>query len=98
MRYRKKSKIKKKHDLIKGLEKFLEKIENWPEIQAINPGEIKPRGRKMGSKLAIRIQYKTKSGLKCIARSQGIQEVFLVSSEPEKLEEKIKSKSYAEFS
>jgi hypothetical protein len=90
MRYRKSSKIKRKHDLIGGLEKFLEKIEDWPEIQAINPGEIKPRGRRMGSKLTVRVQYKTKSGLKCIARSQGVQEVFLVSSEPEKLEKKIK--------
>ena len=88
MRHRKRSKIKRQHDLITGLESFLQKIEPWPEIDAINPGRIKPKRK--GSPFAIRIQYRTNSGLKCIARSQGVQEVFFVSSNPEKLEEHMK--------
>ena len=91
MKYRKASKIKRQHGLILGLDSFLKSIEKWPEIQAINPGRIKPREK--GSTFAIRVQYKTKSGLKCIARSQGAQEVFFVSSEPEALEVLLKSKN-----
>tara|TARA_Y100000310_G_scaffold278998_1_gene297875 strand:+ start:13702 stop:14022 length:321 start_codon:yes stop_codon:yes gene_type:complete len=91
MRHRKRSKIKLQHGLIAGLESFLQKIELWPEIDAINPGRIKPKRK--GSPFAIRIQYCTKSGLKCIARSQGVQEVFFVSSDPKKLEEHLKKMS-----
>ncbi|OGG39656.1 hypothetical protein A3A21_00460 [Candidatus Jorgensenbacteria bacterium RIFCSPLOWO2_01_FULL_45_25b] len=88
MKYRGSSKIKTKHGIILGLERFLKKIEPWREITALNPGRIKPR--KKGSPFAFRIQYRTKSGLKIIARSQGVQEVFIVSSSPGIVEEKLK--------
>ena len=88
MKFRKKSKTKKQHDLITGLEQFLDKIEHWKEIDAINPGRIKPKEK--GSPFTLRIQYQTKSGLKCIARSQGVQEVFFVTSKPELLERKLR--------
>jgi len=91
MKYRGSSKIKRKHEIILGLEKILKKIEEWPEVQAINPGEIKPRSRRMGGKPEIKVQYKTESGLKCIAISQGVQEIFIVTGEPEIVREKIKS-------
>lgn len=89
MKYRNKNKIKVKHSLINGLLPFLERVAEWPEVKAINPGEIKPRGRRQGSPLIVTVQYITKTGLKGIARSQGVQEFFVVTSEPEKVKERI---------
>lgn len=77
--------------MIADLEPFLRRIEPWPEISAINPGEINPRSRRGGSPFLFSVQYHTESGLKCIARSQGVQEVFLVTSEPDALEEKLRT-------
>ena len=73
--------------MIKGLLKFLETIEDWEEIQGIIPGLIKPS---KSSTLELTIQYITASGVKCLAKSDGaVQEVFFVSSEPEKLKIKL---------
>lgn len=87
MKFRGTSKIKTEHSMIKGLLKFLESIEDWKEIQGIIPGLIKPS---KSSKLEVTIQYVTDSGLKCLAKSDGaVQEVFFVSSEPDKLKSKL---------
>ena len=73
MRYRS-SKIKTKHGMIPGLRKFLDKIELWEEISAVNPGVISKREGSGG--LEFRVQYRTESGVKCIAHSEGaVQEV-----------------------
>ena len=90
MRYRSRTKIKTKHDLIDGLLKLLTVISAWPEVSAINPGPIKPTRRRKGEPITLKVQYQTESGLKCLAQSQGIQEVFIVSSDPLAVIKKIK--------
>ena len=90
MKYRSKGKVKGKHGMIDGLTSFLRKLESIDEVLAINPGEIKPGRLSVSSGFKVRIQYKTKSGLKLIARGQGIQEIFVVSEEPDILIEKMK--------
>jgi hypothetical protein len=89
-KHRGNSKIKFEHALIPGLRKFLESIEDWPEIDAINPGEIRP-ARALG-RFRFKIQYRTHSGFKCLAQAHtgAVQEVFLVTSSPEMLETRLR--------
>lgn len=87
MKHRKNGKIKYEHTMVKGLAKLLEKIESWPEIKSIIPGRIKPS--KNLSDLHLTIQYKTKNGVKCLAKSDGVQEVFFVTSKQDELISKI---------
>jgi hypothetical protein len=80
--------VKLQHGLIPGLRKFLEKIAWWDEISSVNPGGIKQRAG--SGAFSLRIQYRTKSGLKCIARSGSVvQEVFFVTSDLEGLERRL---------
>jgi len=94
MRYKHRgsSKIKYEHDMIPGLRKFLEeRLEPLPFVEAIFPGVIR---RKKGSTAGIRVkfQYPTKTGAKLIALSGcSVQEVFVVTKEPEKLKEALSS-------
>jgi len=90
MRYRHKSKIKRKHHLIDKLDKFLINIEAWQEIQAINPGIIKPCSH--NDKFTFILRYEMPTGIKCYAKNCGaVQEVFIVSSSTSKLIEKLKT-------
>lgn len=93
MRYKHRgsSKIKYEHSMIDGLRPLLESIEDWDEISSINPGEIRRTKNVGGSNgCVLKVQYETASGLKCIAKgSRSIQEVFIVSSCPDKLKDKI---------
>lgn len=88
-KHRGNSKIKYEHTLIQGLRKFLENIQHLEEISAINPGKIE-KIKSLG-RFIFSIQYMTKSGLKCLAKSSNgcVQEVFIVSSEPGKLKTKL---------
>jgi hypothetical protein len=82
------SKIKYEHGMIDHLKKFLEKIESWEEIQTIIPAVI--NSTKGGVSFVFRVRYATEKGLKCFAQSgHSIQEVFIVTSKPEILKEKI---------
>ena len=87
MKHRK-NKIKRQHGIIKGLKKFLEKeISGHDFVSSIIPGEIKV-GNSTGENLKIRYQYETQSGAKLIAVSgNSVQEIFVVTSDPEKLRE-----------
>ncbi len=87
MRYRK-QKIKRQHSMIKGLGRFLEdKISTLNFVDGILPGEIKV-GNSTGEQLIVKFKYNTLSGAKLIARSgSSIQEVFVVTRFPEKLQE-----------
>ncbi len=87
-----KNKIKQQHGMIKGLKKFLEKeISPLDFVKSINPGQIKV-ARAHGEILAVRFQYPTATGAKLIARSgTSVQEVFVVTSEPEKLRRAVES-------
>jgi len=94
MKHRK-NKIKRQHSIIKGLRKFLEKeIADCDFVSGIIPGEIKV-GNSTGENLKIRYQYETQSGAKLIAVSgNSVQEIFVVTSEPEKLKEIIESHNH----
>lgn len=85
MKHRK-NKIKQEHSVIKGLKKFLEnEISPHKFIKGIIPGEIKV-GKSSGENLVVRYKYSTVSGAKLIATSgSSVQEVFVVTSAPEKL-------------
>jgi len=84
------SKIKYEHGMIEGLRKFLEKIEPWEEIQSIIPAVI--RQTKGGVSFIFRVSHPTEKGLKCFAQSgHAIQEVFIVSSKPKELQERIEN-------
>ena len=91
MKHRK-NKIKRQHGIIKGLRKFLEKeISSREFVSGIIPGEIKV-GNSTGENLKIKYQYNTGSGAKLIAVSgNSIQEIFVVTSAPERLKEVIDS-------
>lgn len=84
MKYRgKNQKIKYEHSMIKGLAKLLESIQHWDEIKTIIPGRIKPS--KNLTQLHLLVQYMTNNGIKCLAKGEGVQEVFFVSPNPEEL-------------
>lgn len=90
MRYRRGSKIKYEHSLIPGLKEFLEdELEPLDYVQVIIPGRInKTKGSLPG--LRVRFQYPVKGGAKILAYSSGAtQEVFVVTSRPEKLREEL---------
>ncbi|HEX3033567.1 MAG TPA: DUF2103 domain-containing protein [Thermodesulfobacteriota bacterium] len=86
MRHRK-HKIKRQHSMIKGLRKFLEeKVSTLDFVEGVIPGEIKV-GSATGENLIVKYKYSTVSGAKLIAKSgSSIQEVFVVTSSPEKLQ------------
>lgn len=85
MKHRK-NKIKREHGVIKGLKEFLEKeLSPYKFVKGIIPGEIKV-GKSTGENLVVRYKYDTVSGAKLIATSgSSVQEVFVVTSSPEKL-------------
>ena len=82
------SKIKREHGMIAGLDAFLQKVEQLPEVKSILTGVITTR-KGVGA-LQFNVQYKTDTGLKCLAKNQGsVQEVFITSAEPELLHPKV---------
>jgi len=80
-KYRGNSKIKREHDLIAGLDEYLQTIEQIPEIQLIVPSIITMR--KGSGSFKFSVQRTTDTGLRCIAKNQGaVQEVFITANEP----------------
>ncbi|NQT49024.1 MAG: DEAD/DEAH box helicase [Chloroflexi bacterium] len=86
MRYRGSSKIKHEHSMLPGVRDFLEsELESLEYIQTIVPGRIK-KAKKFTPGLQIRYGYPVKGGAKILVYSTGaVQEVFVVTSQPEKL-------------
>ena len=87
------SKIKYEHAMIKGLREFLEReLEPIEYISAIFPGEIK-KTRNTADSFKVKFQYQTKTGAKLLVYGPGaVQEVFVVTNQPEKLKEKLGDK------
>lgn len=87
------SRIKYEHSMIGGLRACLEQeLEPIPEIRSIIPGRIS-RTRGGRSELRIRCQYETETGARLIARGPGVvQEVFIVTSDPEGLRQRLSSR------
>jgi len=88
MKYRS-SKIKQEHSIIKGLKKLLQKLAKMEEVRSIIPGKIS-KGKTV-KELHLTVQYEVEGGIKCLARGQGIQEVFILCSDIEIVKEKIKT-------
>ncbi len=95
MKHRGSSKIKYEHDMISGLRQFLEReLEPLEYIQAIIPGEIN-HTRSSLSRLQIRFKYTTLTGAKLLVYNSGaVQEVFVITGEPRKLEERFGLKGH----
>ena len=75
------NKIKREHSMIEGAVDWLEDLADHPEITDIIPGVINHR-RPSGN--GITFQYETKTGCKLLVKNGGsIQEVFVVTSEPQ---------------
>ena len=95
MRHRaRNSKIKYEHGMIHGLRTFLEReIEPLDYVQSIFPGEIKhTKGANPGFR--VRFQYATKTGAKFLAySSSAVQELFVVTKNPESLRTLIELKT-----
>ncbi len=87
MRHRK-SKIKRQHSLIKGLQEYLERyISNNDFVEGIVPGEIKV-AKATGENLMVKYKYETVSGAKLIAQSgTSVQEVFVITKDPARLKD-----------
>ena len=68
-KYRGNSKIKREHDIIEGLDEYLQKIEIIPEVQSIIPSIITRRKGTGGLKFTV--QRTTEHGLRCLAKNQG---------------------------
>lgn len=90
----KSSKIKYEHTMIKGLREFLEReLEPLDYISAIFPGEIK-KTKNTADSFRVKFQYRTKTGAKLLFYGPGaVQEVFVVTNQPEKLEEILRTRS-----
>lgn len=75
------NKIKVRHHVLTPLKALLDRIAEYPEVDAITPGVIAP---KRGGSVGLTVQYKTPSGLRMIGRSGGAaQEVYVVTREPD---------------
>jgi len=80
MRYRQSSKLKLQHRIIVGLLELLKQVSSWTEVDTVFPGKIARTGN-ISPRCRLHVQYKTPSGLKCLAKSGNeVQEVFLVTS------------------
>ncbi|MCL1790764.1 MAG: DUF2103 domain-containing protein [Peptococcaceae bacterium] len=90
MKYRH-NKIKREHSMIEGAVGWLEDLAACPEITDIIPGVI---NRRRPSGQGITFQYETKTGCKLLVKSGGsIQEVFVVTSEPQVVQKWIQARS-----
>lgn len=75
------NKIKVRHHVLTPLKALLDRLAEYPEVDAITPGVIAP---KRGGSVGLTVQYKTPSGLRMIGRSGGAaQEVYVVTREPD---------------
>ena len=75
------NKIKVRHHVLTPLKALLERLAEYPEVDAITPGVIAP---KRGGSVGLTIQYRTPSGLRLIGRSGGAaQEVYVVTRDPD---------------
>ena len=84
MKYRR-NKIKREHGMIKDSLAWLEDLAACPEVSDIIPGVISHRRT---SSQGITFQYETTTGCKILVKNgRSIQEVFVVTSEPEAVKE-----------
>ena len=78
------NKIKQEHTIIEDVLPLLEELSRVKIIKSIIPGRI---NRRSGSGMPphLKLKYNTSSGIKILAKnSSSIQEVFVVTDDPEK--------------
>lgn len=88
MKYRR-NKVKREHGLIQNALPWLENLSHLSEVTDIIPGVINVSH---SSERRIIYKYKTRTGCKILLKSNGlIQEVFIVTKNPECVEEWVKT-------
>lgn len=65
--------------MIKGLDKLLLKVSKIEGVKSITPGRIS--SSKNADELYLTIQYEIEGGVRCLAKGEGIQEVFIICSD-----------------
>lgn len=87
LKYRK-HRVKREHHLLPGLAPVLQEIASHPAVKSIIPARINSAIR--GSRVQLSWKYKTRSGVKLLAKSGGgVQEIFIVTPDPDALRELI---------
>lgn len=90
------NKIKKEHTIIEDIDELLEDVALLPEVKSIIPGRINRRSGS-GIQPCLRIKYRTSSGYKLLAKnSSSLQEIFLVTDNPDHVGSALKKKEYFE--
>lgn len=88
------NKIKQEHTIIRDILPFLEEIAKLSTVKSIIPGRI---NRRKGSGIPpyIQLKYNTPSGIKLLGKnSSSIQEIFVVTDEPDKTIDLLKKKNF----
>lgn len=88
MKHRTGKGLKRQHSIIDGMETPYERIAATAGVSAVIPGRI--RAVPGSDVFGLRFQYYTQGGFKLMARAkQAVQEVFVVTSEPEAVRERL---------
>jgi hypothetical protein len=88
------NKIKQEHTIIEDILPLLRDIAELPFIKSIIPGRINRR-KGSGIKAYLQLKYNTSSGIKVLGKnSASLQEIFIVTDNPEKTVELLKLKDY----
>ncbi len=78
------NKIKQEHTIIEDVRPLLEDIAKLKVVKSIIPGRINRRSGS-GMKPYLKLKYNTPSGIKVLAKnSSSLQEVFVVTDNPER--------------
>ncbi len=92
MKYRKKG-IKREHHIIEDGEELLEDLIKKQLVKSIIPGRIKTTPKGQPGKVRLTYQYETNSGAKLLLKKGStVQEVFVITSDTEKLKKYIEEK------
>lgn len=79
--------VKNEHSIIAGIGPLLRDIADISEVTRVIPGRIE-RARP-ARRMSFTVQYATEAGLKCLAKSGSVQEVFVVTGDPERVKVQI---------
>ena len=81
--------VKREHHVVEGLVRVLEAIAAQPGVDAVIPGRIRVT-QSNNPGLKVRLQARTVTGFKLGARAQSLaQEVFVVTRDPDGVEERL---------
>ncbi len=86
------NKIKQEHTIIEDVRPLLENLAKLTVVKSIIPGRINRRSGS-GMQPYLKLKYNTPSGIKILAKnSSSLQEVFVVTDNPEQAIEIMKEK------